>query len=206
VGSEMCIRDSFNINRGDRFDLLVSMSSPQAGLSAYREQYVAKGDPRWQETYQCGDMNTSIIKTARGRTILLQHDTCNPRPYSRINMVSGTKGIFHDYPPRVYFDGQEADDWKSIDELKSRYEHPLWTSAGDLARKQGGHGGMDYIMLFRLVQCMQQGLAPDFDVYDAAAWSAAGALSFQSVAKGSAPVKFTDFTRGRWSQSRGEEL
>jgi hypothetical protein len=192
----------FDINRGDRFDYIVSMSSPQAGLTAYREQHVPRDDPRWQEVYKCGDMNTSLIKTAKGRTIVLKHDTCNPRPYSRVNMVAGTKGLFHDYPPKVYFDGQQPEEWKEIDDLKAKYEHPLWTSSGEVARKMGGHGGMDYVMVYRLMQCMQQGLAPDFDVYDAAAWSAPFGLSIESVAEGSAPVRFPDFTRGKWSQAR----
>jgi hypothetical protein len=192
----------FDIHRGDRFDRLVSMSSPQAGLTAYRDQKVPKGDPRWNENYICGDLNSSLIQTSRGRTILVQHDTSNPTPYSRINSVRGTKGIFRDYPPQIYIDGREPEAWSGIDDLKSKYEHPLWASTGDLARQKGSHGGMDYVMIYRLVECMRQGLAPDFDVYDAAAWSAVGPLSVQSVAGGGAPVQFPDFTGGRWSQGR----
>ncbi len=94
-----------DIHRGDRFDYMVSVSSSEASLSAYVKANFADGDPKRAEKYICGDMNTSIIKTQKGRTILLQHDVVNPRPYSRLNSISGTKGIFADYPPRIFVDG-----------------------------------------------------------------------------------------------------
>jgi hypothetical protein len=195
-----------DINRGDRFDYLVSMSSPEKGLSLYRAEHVPQGDPSWSESYKCGDMNTSLIKTARGRTIMLQHDTVSPRPYDRINLVSGTKGIFRDYPPRFFFDGMEnAHSWdESIDKYKEKYTHPFWKQYRERARGQSGHGGMDNIMNERLIQCVRQGLVPDMDVYDAASWAAPGPLSELSVAQGSGPVKFPDFTRGRWQGPRRE--
>lgn len=197
------IANYMNINRGDRFEFLVSMSSPQFGLDVYRAKHLAADDPRRKEKYKCGDMNTSLIKTAKGRTVMLQHDTVSPRPYDRINLISGTKGAFRDYPPRIYFDEQEGgEEWTAIDKYKEQYEHPLWKRVGELARKLGGHGGMDFIMNYRLIQCVREGLAPDMDVYDAAAWSAPGPLSEMSVAQGSAPVKFPDFTRGRWKEAR----
>jgi predicted dehydrogenase len=189
------------IHRGDRFDSMVSMSSVERGLSAYRAGNLDKDDAKQKETYRCGDMNTSIIKTALGRTILLQHDVISPRPYSRINLISGTKGTFEDYPPRIYIDGEtKGHDWETLDRFKEKYEHPLWKRVGELARKLGGHGGMDFIMGYRLVQCMQEGLPPDIDVYDTAAWSAPGPLSDSSVAKGGMPQKFPDFTRGHWEK------
>jgi len=192
-----------DINRGDRFDYLVSVSSPAMGLAAYRDEHVATGDPTRKEVYKCGDMNTSLIKTAKGRTIMLQHDVTRPRPYDRINLISGTKGIFRDYPARLYIDGQgKGEEWTTLDRYKAQYEHPLWAKAGELARKLGGHGGMDFIMCYRLIQCMREGLVPDMDVYDAASWSAPSPLSEMSVAQGSAPIKFPDFTRGRWKDSR----
>jgi Oxidoreductase family, NAD-binding Rossmann fold len=192
-----------DINRGDKFDYLVSMSSPAMGLASYRDEHVPAGDPRRKEVYKCGDMNTSLIKTAKGRTIMLQHDVTSPRPYDRINLISGTKGTFRDYPARFYLDGQGGgEEWTTLDKYKAQYEHPLWTRVGELARKLGGHGGMDFIMCYRLIQCMREGLVPDMDVYDAASWSAPSPLSEMSVAQGSAPVKFPDFTRGRWQESR----
>ena len=134
---------------------------------------------------------------------MLQHTVTTPRPYDRLNMISGTKGAFRDYPPRIYLDGQKGgEQWSSIDSYKDEYENALWKNIGELARKRGGHGGMDFILVYRLMECMRKGLAPDMDVYDAAAWSAPGPLSEMSVARGSAPVSFPDFTHGRWEKSR----
>jgi hypothetical protein len=192
-----------DIHRGDRFDYMVSVSSSEASLSAYVKANFAEGDPKRAEKYICGDMNTSIIKTLKGRTILLQHDVVNPRPYSRLNSISGTKGIFADYPARVFVDGEKQadgssrEDWQNIDAFRDKYEHPLWKTTGELARKMGGHGGMDYIMNYRLMECLKRGLVPDINCYDAAAWSAPTPLSEASVAQNGAPQKFPDFTRGK---------
>jgi hypothetical protein len=186
-----------DIHRGDRFDYIVSVSSPEASLSEYVNTKFPDGDPKRKEKYVCGDMNTSIIKTVEGRTILLQHDVVNPRPYSRINTISGSKGAFADYPPRIFVDGQKGESWQNIDAFRDKYTHPLWKTGGDMARKLGGHGGMDYIENFRLIDCMKRGLPPDIDVYDAAAWSAPTPLSEASVARNGAPQKFPDFTRGK---------
>jgi hypothetical protein len=194
------VANYMGIQRGDSFDFLVSVSTPQRGLDEYRKARVPASDPRWAERYITGDMNTSIIKTANGLTLTVKHDVSNPHPYDRINVIAGTKGVFADYPPRIYIDGQPGDEaWGSIDSFKE-HQHPLWKQEGEIAKKLGGHGGMDYIMLYRLVQCMREGLAPDMDVYDAAAWSAPGPLSRMSLANGSAPAKFPDFTRGLWRQ------
>ena len=194
-----------DIHRGDRFDYMVSVSSAEASLSAYVKVNFADGDPKRAEKYICGDMNTSVIKTEKGRTILLQHDVVNPRPYSRLNSISGTKGIFSDYPARIFIDGtKQADgskqeDWQTIDAFRDKYEHPLWKKTGEMARKMGGHGGMDYVMNYRLMDCLKRGLVPDINVYDAAAWSAPTPLSEASVAQNGAPQKFPDFTRGKWN-------
>jgi hypothetical protein len=196
-----------DINRGDRFDHMISMSSSHLGLEAYRKDHVPAEDLTWREVYRCGDYNTSIIKTAKGRTIMLQHNVSTPRPYDRINLIQGTKGIFRDYPPRIFLDGQESGhDWATLEKYKEQYESLLWKRQGEAARKSGGHGGMDYIMCYRLVQCMLEGLEPDMDVYDAAAWSVPGPLSEKSVANGSMPVKVPDFTRGLWHKARRIEL
>jgi hypothetical protein len=200
------VANYMGIQRGDRFDYLVSMSSPQRGLEAYRQQHIDKANPHWADRYVTGDLNTSLIKTAKGLTITLKHDVSNPQPYSRVNTIAGTKGIFADYPPRIYFDGQAGgEDWGTLDKWKD-YQHPLWKEEGEIAKKLGGHGGMDYIMLYRLLQCMKQGLPPDMDAYDAAAWSAPGPLSTMSVNQGSAPAKFPDFTRGLWKQRSGSAI
>lgn len=226
-----------DINRGDRFEYMVSMSSVEKGLSLYRAEHVPRGDPQWSESYVCGDVNTSLIKTARGRTIMLQFSTCAPHPYNRINLVQGSKAIFRGWPrpPRIFFSGPgEAIDetaaqrspeerrlvegqgeWESLDKYREKYDHPLWREyrktkrvpisvrAGDWGGGVGVNGGgMDDLMNTRLIQCIRQGLVPDMDVYDLAAWASPGPLSEISVAQGSAPVKFPDFTRGRWNKPR----
>jgi hypothetical protein len=191
-----------DIDRGDRFDYLVSMSTPEVGLTKWRADHAETESERAGERYITGDLNVSLIKTAKGRTIRLEHDVSSPRPYSRINSVQGANGIFEDYPPRIYLDGMTPGHrWQSIDAFKAEHEHELWRTLGEKARS-GGHGGMDYLMTWRLVHCMREGLVPDIDVYDAAGWSAPGPLSEQSVRNGSVPVKFPDFTRGRWRENR----
>jgi hypothetical protein len=201
------VANYMGINRGDRFDYLVSMSSAHKGLEAYRAAHIPKDSAKWKENYQCGDVNTSLIKTASGRTILLQHDVANARPYSRLNMVQGVKGLFLDYPPRIYIEGDQKDEeFTDLSSYRDQYIHPLWREHGEGARQSGGHGGMDYLMLWRLVQCIREGLPPDMDVYDAASWSVPGPLSEASVASGSTPARFPDFTRGRWNQRKGAAI
>ncbi|MGP8270204.1 MAG: Gfo/Idh/MocA family protein [Terracidiphilus sp.] len=194
------VANYMGIQRGDRFATIVSMSSRQRSLDEYRQAHLKPGDPRFEERYICGDMNTSLVKTVKGLTVTVKHTVTTPHPYSRVNMIAGTKGIFEDYPPRIYFDEMNKDEsWGSIDDYK-QYAHPLWQKQGELAAKVGGHGGMDYLMLLRLLQCVREGLPPDIDVYDAAAWSAVGSLSVTSVSNGSAPIEFPDFTQGKWMQ------
>lgn len=200
------IANCMQIQRGDRFKHLVSMSTMQRGLDLYRKEHVPANDPKWKEHYIAGDMNTSLIKTERGRTITVKHDIVNPHPYNRVNSLAGTKGLFEDYPPRIYVEGQAGGEkYGSLDAWK-RYEHPLWKREGEAARASGGHGGMDFIMLYRLVQCLKQGLPPDMDVYDAAAWASIYPLSVESVSKGSAPVEVPDFTRGKWNTRSASQI
>jgi Glycosyl hydrolase 109, C-terminal domain/Oxidoreductase family, NAD-binding Rossmann fold len=200
------VANYMGINRGDRFDYLVSMSSPQKGLDDYRAAKIPKDSPKCKEKYVCGDMNTSLIKSINGLTIMVQHDVANPQPYDRINLIKGVKGVFRDYPERIYLEGRNTEDaFTGLDAYKEKYEHKLWKEQGKVAEGRG-HGGMDYLMLFRLVQCLREGLEPDIDVYDAASWSAVGELSEKSVGQGSVPVKFPDFTRGRWKQRNGSAL
>ena len=185
------------IHGGDKFEYLVSMSSLEQALSQRRDALPAD-DPRRQETFACGDVNTSLIKTARGRTIMVQYSFAMSRPYSRINLISGTSGTFCDYPPRIHLDGH-AEDWETdLTPYHDKYGHPLWKKLSEEAQKSGGHGGMDFVMNWRLIQCLREGLPLDMTVYDAAAWSSVFPLSIASVANGSAPVSVPDFTRGEW--------
>ena len=182
------------IGSEDAFDYLVSMSSLSAGLKEYSKLNIPSDDPRQQETYICGDMNTSLIRTKLGRTIVLQHGVTNPRPYDRNFLIGGTKGTFRDLPPRLYLDDAgKREEWLDLDNYKEQWEDSLWKKYGDQARKSGGHGGMDFILNYRLIQLMLQGLPPDMDVYDAAEWSVPGPLSEQSVRQKSAAILFPDF-------------
>jgi len=178
----------------DSFEYLVSMSSSSVGLEQYRHRVLDEDDARRLESYVAGDINLSLIRTKLGKTIILQHSTVLPRPYDRIFLVSGTKGTFRDYPPRLYLDGVgKEEEWLDIEPYRQEWEDPLWREVGEIARQRGGHGGMDYLMNYRLVQTLREGLPPDSDVYDAAEWSAPGPLSEASVANRSIPVDFPDF-------------
>ena len=189
-----------DINRGDRFEYLTSVSSAQFGLSLAAAAQYGKASREAKTTYKLGDMNTTVIRTYRGKTILVQHDTTSPRPYSRINTISGTKGVLSDYPLRVALE-PKAHEWldeQALADLKKKYAHPLWRASGETAKKVGGHGGMDYLMDARLCHCLRNGLPLDMDVYDAALWSSLVELTERSVLRNGAPVEVPDFTRGGW--------
>ncbi len=192
-------------NRGDAFDYVVSMSSPEHNLTMYRDKHQPNGGRHKDEKYICGDMNTSLLKTKLGRSIMIQHDVVSPRPYSRINALCGTKATFFGFPDRMAVDG-DSHRWTyegaSMRKFQQENAHPLWKKVGDLARKVGGHGGMDFIMNYRLLDCVRQGITPDMTVYDAADWSCILEISACSVKNGSAPVKCPDFTRGGWQGLR----
>ena len=186
-----------DIGRGDRFESLVSMSSNARGLELYADRTLPEGDPR-RRSYALGDMNTSLIRTAAGRTIVLQHDTTTPRPYSRINLVQGTRGVVTGYPDRIHVEGRSPEHaWEDLEDYRSEYDHRLWVELEEQAQG-AGHGGMDYLEDYRLVECLRAGSITDMDVYDAADWSVICELSETSVAQGSRPVEFPDFTRGAW--------
>lgn len=191
------------INRGDRMDALTSMSSASLTRNRAVAEKYGKDSPQARDAYKMGDINTSLIRTRRGRTLVVQFDTTNPRPYSRINMISGTKGIFADYPLRVALE-PDVHDWmdaKKLEELAVRYAHPLWDKNGEAAKKMGGHGGMDFLMDLRFCHCLRNGLPLDIDVYDTALWSSVVELSERSVLSGGSAVEVPDFTRGGWQSA-----
>lgn len=192
-----------SINRGDRFDFLISMSTIERGLTLWAGSHYPPDDFRRKARYVLGDMNTSLVRTVKGRTVMIQHNTTSPRPYSRLNLISGTQGIFSDYPPRLALE-PKAHEWIEGDKLEEyydKYRHPLWARVGEEAKKVGGHGGMDFVMDWRLIYCLRNGEPLDQSVYDAAVWSAIAPLSEWSVAHGSQPVKVPDFTRGVWENT-----
>lgn len=192
------VAQCMDINRGNQFDYLVSMSSNSRGLQEYVLNNFPEGSKERQEKYVLGDVNVSLIKTVKGQTIYLNHDTNLPRPYSRINIVQGTKGIVRGYPNQVHIEGKSPGHrWEDIEDYFEEFDHPLWKDLLEKAQG-GGHGGMDYIEDYRLIKCLREGWPMDMDVYDAAALSAVSELTEQSVANGSQPMKFPDFTRGKW--------
>lgn len=197
------------INRGDRFDHLVSMSSNDFTMAAMANELAAKDDffkPYADKSYR-GNMNTTTIKTAKGKTIMVQHDVSTIRPYSRLHLVSGTKGAAQKYPgPERIALGHS---WLKSEEMKAlqeKYTLPIVNHIGELAKKVGGHGGMDFIMDWRLIDCLRNGLPLDQDVYDAAAWSAVGPLSEASVKNRSNSINVPDFTRGAWKTNKPHDL
>ena len=196
------IAQYMNINRGDRFDYLVSVSSPALGRQLYARENFPADHPLNRQRYICGDMNSSLIKTVRGRSILVQHDTTTPRPYNRLNFIQGTRGAFGGYPDRIVIEGRgNTHEWaegEGLEAYRKEFEHPLWQRVGEEAVKAGGHGGMDFVMIWRMMYCLRNGEALDQDVYDAAAWSVVRPLSIDSVAHRSRSVDVPDFTRGAW--------
>ena len=224
-----------NINRGDRFDYLTSTSSPAAGRAAYAQREFPADHERNSLNYIAGDINTSMIKTVKGRSIMVQHDTTTPRPYSRHNLIQGTNGVFAGFPDRIAVENVPKNikqkyvrdyqsalaQWESegqkggkprepnfhrwdqdMEPWRDDFEHPLWTRMGKEAERNGGHGGMDFLMLWRMVYCLRNGEALDQDVYDAAAWSAIVPLSAASVADRSNSKDIPDFTRGSWQTGK----
>lgn len=199
----------------DSFDSIVSMSSPALGRAAYIKREFPEDHPWQQLRFYCGDINTSIIRTKAGRTILMQWDETTPRPYDRKNMIQGTEGVLAGYPTRVAGEklsspvcsdkdgpgesGQDCCQWymgpAAEADLFARYEHPLYERLGDVNAR---NGGMDFIMLSRIIECLHEGKPLDQNVYEGAFWSAVAPLSEKSVHEGGAPQKFPDFTRGDW--------
>ncbi|MCZ6727415.1 MAG: Gfo/Idh/MocA family oxidoreductase [Acidobacteria bacterium] len=194
------IAQCMDINRGDQFDYMVSMSSNARGLALYAREHLQEGDSR-RRAYALGDMNTSIIKTKRGRTIVMQHDTTTPRPYSRINLIQGTRGCYVGYPDRIHIEGRtEGDDWEDGESYREEFDHPLWQKLEQDA-EGAGHGGMDYLEDYRLIEALLAGEPTDMDVYDAAALSAVIEISEKSVASRAKTIEIPDFTRGRWKSN-----
>jgi predicted dehydrogenase len=192
-----------NIHRGDKLNYLVSVSSDQFGMTAYAKEKFGEESEFAKRNYAKGDMNTTIVKTQKGKTILIQHDVTSPRPYSRIHMVSGTKGFAQKWPRKGIALEPNAHSFMSdekMEEMLKKYEHPITKRVGKKAKEVGGHGGMDFIMDYRLIYCLRNGLPLDQDVYDAAEWSAIIELSRVSVNNQGMPVQIPDFTRGAWNK------
>lgn len=203
------IAQCMNINRGDKLDHLVSMSTNDFTLNNMAKDMAAKDDffKEYVDKPYRGNMNTTLIKTNKGKSIMVQHDVSSLRPYSRIHLVSGTKGAAQKWPgpERIAF-GHSWIKKEELEELYKKYSPPIVKHIGEIAKEVGGHGGMDFIMDWRLVDCLRNGVPLDQDVYDAAAWSSVFALSQKSVAAKSKTVNVPDFTRGAWQNNKPLDL
>jgi predicted dehydrogenase len=204
---------ALNIHRGDKMNYLVSMDTKSVGIPAFIKE--KKGEDL--KDFRNGDHTMTMIRTENGKTIQIQHDVANPRPYTRMYQLTGTKGFANKYPVEGYALGAAAvgqditPDYQKLDaeeyvseEVKKalmvKYKHPIVKGIEEKAKQVGGHGGMDYIMDYRLIYCLQNGLPLDMDVYDLAEWSCLGALTEISLNNNSAPVEIPDFTRGGWNR------
>ena len=195
-------------------DYLVSVATKSVmGLETAKENMGA-------DSFANGDQTTTVIKTANGRTILLQHNVYTPRPYDRMYQVVGTKGYAEKYPTElIALQGENTADGSGegydnlnahsfvpesvFNALMEEYKSPIIKDIEAKAKEVGGHGGMDFIMDYRLVWCLRNGRPLDMDVYDAAEWSCIGELTGASIENGSKPVRIPDFTRGKWQKING---
>jgi len=204
------ICQAMDVNRGDRLEYMTSMASADFLLEPAAEAAAAQDSTFKEYIGQPfrGNMNSSTIRTAKGRTILLQHDVSSPRPYSRIHLLSGTKATAQKYPlpPRIATGHEEWLDDAAFASLEKQYTPAIVQKIGELAKKVGGHGGMDFLMDWRLIDCLRNGLPVDMDVYDAATWSVISPLSEWSTANRSAPIDIPDFTNGAWKTNHPVDI
>lgn len=198
-----------NINRGDQMDYLTSLSSDDFQMAAKARELAAEDDfykPFVGKNYR-GNMNTTSIKTKNGRSIMVQHDVTSPRPYTRIHLVSGTEAFARKWPtPAKIAKGHDWLDEEEMKKVEAEYTPEIVKKVGEMAKKIGGHGGMDFIMDWRLIDCLRNGLPLDQDVYDAALWSAITPLSVESVRNRSNSVDIPDFTNGAWKDNAPVEV
>lgn len=204
-----------NIHRGDKMNYLVAMQTKAVNGPAVVKKVTGKDSP----DYQNGDHSLTLIKTENGKTIHLQHNVVTPRPYSRMYQLTGTEGFANKYPSSSYTfrpdnvsnevpNHENLNAHRPVPEnvkkaLMEKYKHPIHKELEETAKKVGGHGGMDFIMDYRLVYCLRNGLPLDQDVYDAAEWSCMGELTRISIENNSMPVEVPDFTRGSWKKLNG---
>ncbi|MCL4108158.1 UNVERIFIED_CONTAM: hypothetical protein GTU68_066081 [Idotea baltica] len=201
---------NFNLGRGNRMEYLVSMSSKARGMNLYAKDHLPKDHPYRKRNYINGDVNSSLIQLANGESIVIKHDTDLPRPYSRINLVQGTRGIVRGFPTlSVSLENKDLSFDSEGNTKEKHYQKPRhnyrWND-GKTLYKEFDHPVCDFIEDYRLIQALRNGVAPDFDVYDAAAWSAVTELSEKSVANRSQAVDFPDFTKGKWKKRTAVDL
>ncbi|AOW11421.1 Gfo/Idh/MocA family protein [Flavobacterium gilvum] len=210
---------AMNIHRGDKLNYLVSMDTKVVGIPAFIKETTGED----LKDFKNGDHTMTMIRTENGKTIQIQHDVANPRPYNRMYQLTGTKGFANKYPVEGYALDSKAisSDIKANHEnltahsfvsedvkkaLMEKYKHPIAVGIEEQAKKVGGHGGMDFIMDYRLIHCLQNGLPLDMDVYDLAEWCCLAQLTETSLNNNSAPVEIPDFTRGGWNKLKTVEF
>lgn len=206
-----------DIHRGDRFTTLTAMDTK----SVHGKEFVEAKTGKECKDFRNGDHTTTLMRTANGKVVEIQHDVMNPQPYNRLYQLTGTKGFVNKYPSEgIAIDAKQLKESgnapkidnltshgfmpkEEMDALREKYRHPIITRYGELAKKVGGHGGMDFFMDARLVYCLQNGLPLDMDVYDLAEWCSLAELGSLSMDNNNAAVAFPDFTRGHWSDLKG---
>lgn len=211
------VAQALDIHRGDRMTTLVAMDTK----SVHGRDLVKKATGEECDSFRNGDHTTTLIRTANGKVIEIQHNVMNPQPYNRLYQLTGTKGFANKYPTEGYaVDSKQmkaagvqpkVDNLSThsflpkaeMDALVAKYQHPILKKYGEMAKEVGGHGGMDFIMDSRLVYCLQNGLPLDMDVYDLAEWCCLAELGTLSMDNGCAAVAFPDFTRGHWNEVKG---
>ena len=204
------VAQAMDINRGDKMDYLVSVSGNDFMMGAMARDLAAKDSFYQQFTRKGfrGNMNVTTVRTNKGKTIMIQHDVSTPRPYSRLHLISGTKAIAQKYPLPARIATSHLN-WLSPQEMKAleqQYQPAIVKQIGELAKKVGGHGGMDFMMDWRLIDCLRKGLPLDIDVYDAASWSAIKPLSENSVDNRSNSIDIPDFTKGHWALNKPADM
>ena len=208
------ICQALNIHRGDKMNYLVSIDTKAVSAP----EYIKNTTGETVTDFKNGDHTTTLIRTELGKNIEIQHNVVCPQPYSRKYQLTGTKGFANKYPIEGYaldsknnavitnhedLSGHSFVSNEVKQELMQQYKHPIHRQLEEIARKVGGHGGMDFVMDYRLVHCLQQGLPLDMDVYDLAEWCCLTELSGLSLEHGSIPVEIPDFTRGYWNKLPG---
>ena len=197
------ISTMLDINRGNRFMHITSTATQARGLHRYIVKKGGKNHPNAKINFKLGDIVTSVIKCANGQTVMLNHDTSSPRPYSLNFRVQGTNGIWMRDNNSIYLENMspKPHSWESFDRYQKEYDHELWKAFSNDA-KGAGHGGIDFFIMRAFIESIKRNISPPIDVYDAVSMSVICPLSEKSIAQGSRPIRFPDFTRGKWKKNK----